>query len=58
MRLWKTLPITSEDWYSRTVAACSYLGLLLMPALYASRDDDYIAFHANQGLTMLLAEAV
>ena len=42
----------------RAVAACSYLGLLLLPALYAAREDDYIAFHANQGLTLLLAEAV
>ena len=32
--------------------------MLLLPALYAAREDDYIAFHANQGLTLLLAEAV
>ena len=58
MRLWKTLPLTSGDKDVRAVAACSYLGLLLLPALYAAREDDYIAFHANQGLTLLLAEAV
>ena len=57
MRLWKTLPLTSGDKDVRAVAACSYLGLLLLPALYAAREDDYIAFHANQGLTLLLAEA-
>ena len=55
MLLPKTLPLTTDDRRSRLVAACSYLGLLLMPALYAAREDDYVAFHANQGLTLLLA---
>lgn len=58
MLLPKTLPLTTDDRRSRLVAACSYLGLLLMPALYAAREDDYVAFHANQGLTLLLAELI
>lgn len=49
MRLWKTLPLTSGDKDVRAVAACSYLGLLLLPALYAAREDDYIAFMQTRG---------
>lgn len=37
---------------SALLAAMSYLGPLCLAALLANRDDEYVAFHAKQGLIL------
>ncbi|MEO5373126.1 MAG: hypothetical protein H7840_02475 [Alphaproteobacteria bacterium] len=37
---------------SRLLAAMSYLGILCLIPLMVNRDDEYVAFHARQGLVL------
>jgi uncharacterized membrane protein len=37
---------------ARTLAFISYLGILCLVPLIINRDDEYVAFHARQGLVL------
>lgn len=43
---------------SRWTAAVSYLAFLCFFALWKSKHDDYVRYHARQGFLLLLAECV
>jgi uncharacterized membrane protein len=43
---------TSGDLRSRILAALSYFGVLCFIPLMASKADDYVRFHARQGLVL------
>ncbi len=43
---------------SRWVAAVSYLAFLCFFALWKSKHDEYVRYHARQGFLLLLAECV
>jgi fumarate reductase subunit D len=43
---------------SRWMAALSYLSFLCFVALWKSKNDDYVRYHARQGFLLLLAECV
>lgn len=43
---------------SRLLAALSYLGVLVLVPLLVNRDDPFVAWHAKQGLVILIGEII
>jgi uncharacterized membrane protein len=43
---------------SRWIAAVSYIAFICFFALWKSKHDDYVRYHARQGFLLLLAECV
>ena len=45
--------VASEGWLSaKVMAAFSYLGILCFVPLLLNRDDEFVQFHARQGLVL------
>ena len=40
------------DWKSKLLAALSYFGMLCFVPLFVNKDDEFVAFHAKQGLIL------
>lgn len=45
-------------WASKTMACMSYLGILALVPLVLNRDDDYVRFHARQGVVIWMWEVL
>ncbi|CAK0765428.1 putative Magnetosome protein MamF [Gammaproteobacteria bacterium] len=43
---------------SKMLACMSYLGILALVPLVLNRDDDYISFHARQGVVIWMWEVL
>lgn len=43
---------------NKVMAVLSYIGILVLIPLLAAKDSKFARFHANQGLILLLAEAI
>lgn len=43
---------TRGGWSARLLASLSYVGVLSLIPLFLSRDDEFVAFHAKQGLVL------
>lgn len=59
---WKTDDLTAQFEaadisQNRAMAACSYLGLLVLVPFCAGKSSGFARFHANQGLALLVAGA-
>lgn len=42
----------------KLMAALSYLGVLVLVPLFAERENDFVTWHAKQGLVIVLGEVV
>ena len=47
--------MTSKDGDKNMLAVLCYLGILLVIPLIVAKDDDFVKYHAKQGLVLLLA---
>ena len=43
---------------SRVLAGLGYIGVLCLIPLFGKKDDEFVQFHAKQGLVLFIAEAV
>lgn len=46
---------TSENTNNKSIALLSYLGILVLVPLLTAKDDEFVQFHAKQGLVLLIA---
>ena len=47
-----------EGGSDNTIAVLSYLGILFLVPMLASKDNEFAQYHAKQGLTLFIAEIV
>lgn len=52
------LNINQEKIESRILAGLAYVGVLCLIPLFGKKDDEFVQFHAKQGLVLFIAEAV
>lgn len=47
---------TKKEEQSNAIAILSYIGILFLVPLLAVKDDEFVKFHAKQGLVLFIAE--
>ena len=43
---------------NKTMGILSYIGLLVLVPIFAAKDSKFARFHANQGLVLVIAQAI
>lgn len=62
--LWRNTPDTTPDYdpqdiqQNKTMAILAYIGPLVLIPIFAARNSRFARYHANQGLILLIAEAI
>ncbi|KUK83837.1 MAG: Uncharacterized protein XD98_0239 [Microgenomates bacterium 39_6] len=49
-------PLNNSD--NKIIALLSYIGLLVLIPLLTKKDDEFVQFHAKQGLVLLIATII
>lgn len=56
--LGQQMPVSAPGNEHKSFAAMSYVSALCLVSLFAKKDDEFVQFHAKQGLVLFIAEVV